>query len=280
MYAIKIIFIVTFIKYCELICEKKFYKNGYVCVCNSTYCDHIPNLLQQLPVENYEIYTTSKRNLGFHKTIGKFENIFKQTHKIDIEIIEPYVKFQTIIGFGGHFTEAFGYNLHGLNEQLQEKILTTIFDKKNYGIGYSLCRVPIGATEFSLKPYSHANLTNSKSLQFQLQQDDILYKIPYILKALKLNRFLNLITSVRSAPPWMKTNNNWCGTSELKLEFYQLWCEYILKFFDEYHKFNITFWGTIAYDHPINGYFPCSWVPQTSMGWLPYNTVRFYFIFR
>lgn len=71
-----------------------------------------------------------------------------------------------------------------------------------------------------------------------------------------LNKELKLFASAWTAPPWMKTNNNWIGVGTLKSNYYQLWTDYYIRFLDEYHKFNISIWGITTGNEPMLGFLP------------------------
>lgn len=91
--------------------------------------------------------------------------------------IDVSKRFQQIIGFGGAFTDATGINVLSLSVESQRNLLRSYFSPD--GVQYSLCRVPMGATDFSLKPYTYQDST---SLPFQLQEEDTIYKV-YVKKA-------------------------------------------------------------------------------------------------
>lgn len=58
----------------DLPCAVKSESGGYVCVCNSTYCDTIesPDTLQ---VGKYVQYITSDTSPGFTKSTGNFQQV-------------------------------------------------------------------------------------------------------------------------------------------------------------------------------------------------------------
>jgi hypothetical protein len=66
--------------------------------------------------------------------------------------IDPASTFQSIIGFGGAFTEASAYNYFKLPVPLRDKFLEAYFGEK--GIGYSVGRIHINSCDFSLGSYS------------------------------------------------------------------------------------------------------------------------------
>lgn len=53
----------------------------------------------------------------------------------------------------------------------------------------------------------------------------------------------------------MKTNHNITGSLGFLIdEYYQLWADYYLKFFNAYAENNITFWGVTTQNEPATGY--------------------------
>lgn len=155
-------------------CISRVTESGSVCVCNSTYCDTIP-VEEQLQPGDYQLYTTSKANLGFWTVKGHFSNTTKDS---DVTVIVENVTtvYQTVLGFGGAFTDAAGINLLRLSEPAQERLIEAYFGEE--GLQYSLGRVPIGGTDFSTKPYTYCDEEDASLDKFALQQEDFLYKVP------------------------------------------------------------------------------------------------------
>lgn len=67
-------------------------------------------------------------------------------------LFDPEVKYQSIIGFGGAFTEASAYNFFQLPVPQRDKFLEAYFGDN--GIGYSVGRIHINSCDFSLGSYS------------------------------------------------------------------------------------------------------------------------------
>lgn len=57
------------------------------------------------------------------------------------------------------------------------------------------------------------------------------------------------------------------STGTLKPEFYQLYAEYIKKFFDAYKERGIDIWGITPGNEPLDGFIP--FFTFNSMGWTP-----------
>lgn len=73
----------------------------------------------------------------------------KPLESIHIDLTQ---KKQTIIGFGGAFTEASAYNLRRVDSSVRQEALNAYFDPEN-GLGYRLGRVSIHGCDFSLGSY-------------------------------------------------------------------------------------------------------------------------------
>ncbi|KAJ8947595.1 hypothetical protein NQ318_010107, partial [Aromia moschata] len=240
-------------------CNTRKVEFGTVCVCNSSHCDTVPKI-EDLEPRKYQVYTTSKHGLGFNSQVKYFS---KKSSSSSIVIKIGEKKYQKIVGFGGAFTDSTGANVRSLPRAAQKRLLEK----------YSLCRVPIGGTDFSPRPYSYANRPNDVNLEnFKLQKEDLIYKIPLIRDAigLKGDSGLKLFASAWTAPPWMKTERLWTGYSVLKDEFFQLWAEYAVKFFDEYKQRGIDFWGMTTGNEPLNGFYSHDYLKINSMGWIPH----------
>lgn len=181
--------------------------------------------------------------------------------------INRKARCQTMIGFGGAFTDSAGINILTLSKPAQEKLLRSYFSKS--GIEYNLGRVPIAGTDFSTHPYTYDDGGYDPQLKnFNLTQEDFKYKIPMINRAKAMSeKEISLIATAWSAPTWMKTNKAITGFGFLQNKFYNAWANYHLKFLDEYERYNITIWAFTTGNEPINGIIPV--IRFNSMGWTP-----------
>ncbi|XP_035743367.1 lysosomal acid glucosylceramidase-like [Vespa mandarinia] len=255
---------------------RKFNYDSFVCVCNSTYCDSTPEI-KEPEVGNYYAYSSDrdKRRLTFSQ--GKFledvnensipdgNNIFSLNNTI---IVDRNTKYQKIQGFGGAFTDSAGMDIKTLSEPTQNILIKTYFDRS--GSRYTLGRVPIGGSDFSIKAYTLDNTENDTNLEhFKLTKYDTDYKIPLIKQALKLSPDLRLTSAVWSPPIWMKTNNEYSGPGILKKEYYQTYAEYYIKFIQAYKSYGIDIWAVSTGNEPNDAWIPGA--PISSMGWFPFE---------
>ncbi|XP_060527870.1 putative glucosylceramidase 4 [Cylas formicarius] len=231
-------------------CNPREASFGTVCVCDSSYCDTVPEI-ENLSSAQYQIYTTSKGQLGFTSKVGPTgSRSSNASNKVSVPDLGK--TYQSVLGFGGAFTDSTGYNILSLPEQAQEKLLRSYWGDE--GISYSIGRVPISGTDFSLRGYTYCDEKDETLDSWALQPEDFDYKIAFVKKAGELRgRPLTLFATSWSAPIWMKSNNNLIGGGHLKDEYYHLWGEYYLKFFRAYQQQDVTFWGMSTQNEPVYG---------------------------
>lgn len=115
---------------------------------------------------------------------------------------------QTILGFGGAFTEASALTWQALSPELQHRLLEAYFHPTE-GIGYTLGRVHINSCDFASHSYSFDDVPEDFEL---FHFDDAVSHdkrtlIPFIKAAQSFlgdERPLQLVASPWSPPAWMK----------------------------------------------------------------------------
>ena len=244
--------------------RRKYGKDQYVCVCDSSYCDDL-GPLPDTSDGKVAVYETTRDGLRFRKNYvykgqsSLTEPTVKTKKKFTIKVKRDE-KHQSIWGFGGAFTDSTGINLRYLNDTLAAHVINDYYSPQ--GIGYSVGRVPVGGTDFSDRPYTYNddNVGDYEQTNFTLAQDDHLYKIPYIKQAQKLNGNLKLLASAWSPPAWMKSSNSISKRGTLKSSdvYYKSWAKYYAKFFTEYKKKGIEFWGLTSGNEPVASYIHSS----------------------
>ena len=193
---------------------------------------------------NFEVYETSQNGNALTKI-----NAFS-TDKNAVTInINPKIKFQTITGFGGAFTESSAYLLNRLSEGNRKKIMQAYFSEA--GANYSLTRTHINSCDFSLKHYAYDMVDGDKNLEhFSIDEDKKNNLIPMILEAKSISKDgFNIIASPWTAPPWMKDNKAWVG-GKLLPEYNDTWALYFSKYIDAYKKEGIDIWGLTVENEP------------------------------
>ncbi|MDD3187410.1 MAG: glycoside hydrolase family 30 protein [Bacilli bacterium] len=174
----------------------------------------------------------SKRKFHIKEEIKITE---KSNTENNLIIIYPNITYQEIIGFGGAFTEASGYNLNKLNKEIANKIINDYFSID--GNNYNLCRTHINSCDFSLENYNYSNNPELKDFSIKRDKD---FLIPTIKKAVSVNKSIKLLASPWSPPPFMKTNKKMNNGGKLLEKYYARWAEYLLKYIREYQKEGIN----------------------------------------
>jgi len=149
--------------------------------------------------------------------------------------------FQEVAGFGAALTDAAAWLIqHRLSPSGRDSLLRELFSPE-HGIGLSLARVTIGASDFSLTPYTFDDVApgaRDEALEhFSLaaHQADV---IPTLKAARAYNPTLQLMATPWSAPAWMKTSASLVkGT--LRRDAYPAFAEYLTRVVESYAEAGI-----------------------------------------
>ncbi len=167
--------------------------------------------------------------------------------------------FQTIIGFGGAFTDAASFIFSKLNSTLQAQVLNMYFSDQ--GLRYNMARLPIGSCDFSLMNYNYDSTSGDANLtKFSIDHDKSQI-IPLIKKAnatiLKgSGDALYIVATPWSPPNWLKENNSpYCPTDcaggcVLKDQYRDTWALYFSKFLSAYKAEGVDIWGITIQNEP------------------------------
>lgn len=121
-------------------------------------------------------------------------------------------------GFGLAITTATAYNLLRMTQEDRTAFLTELFSKTD-GLGSSLIRVSIGASDFCLK--DNYTWCDAEGLEnFAVAQEDSNYLFPVLREIYAINPDVKIIGSPWSCPKWMKGGGSWGyeGYDEATLE--------------------------------------------------------------
>lgn len=150
--------------------------------------------------------------------------------------VDASTAYQTMVGFGAAMTDASAYLIETKISATQRDALMQDLFGRNPGIGLSFVRVPMGASDFSLRQYSYddvgANQTDSTLSRFSIAPDSA-FKIPALRQALALDPQLTVMASPWSAPGWMKTTGSLIKGTLLP-RYYDSFAEYFARFIDAY----------------------------------------------
>lgn len=145
--------------------------------------------------------------------------------------LRPEEKCQPILGFGAAFTDAACYTLNRLDPAVRAKLFHQLFDPS--GMGFSVCRTCIGASDYSTKVFSYDEGEVDPSLsRFSIEQDRA-YVLPILREARKANPDLFLFSSPWSPPGWMKSNASMLG-GNMHRQYMASYANYFVKFLQAY----------------------------------------------
>jgi glucosylceramidase len=164
--------------------------------------------------------------------------------------VTPATTYQTMMGFGGSFTESAALAMNQLDATKREEAISAYFGPT--GANYSICRAQMGASDFSAGLYSFDDTQGDTALKnFSIAHDQNTI-IRYIKDALAKNPQLKIFGSPWSAPAWMKTNNNMDGGGYLKSDpaVQRAWALYFVKYVQQYTAAGVPIWGITIQNEP------------------------------
>ena len=240
----------------------QFNQSSFVCACNATYCDTYGRVDELIKPESALVVTSDKESKRLDVQYADFITN-DDLNRIEF-ILDETKTYQEILGFGGAFTDSAAVNMYDMDAETIENIMASYFDPT--GLDYSIGRVNMGGCDFSTRPYTYVDTPGDVALDtFELQEEDFL-KIDLVKQA---NTFrdvpLKMYASPWTAPPWMKSNNDYKGEGYLLPEYYQAWADYFVKFLDAYKAEGIEHWGLTAQNEPWDGLVPN--FTFNAMGW-------------
>ncbi|MBQ9123558.1 MAG: glucosylceramidase [Lachnospiraceae bacterium] len=184
-------------------------------------------------------------NCKIIKTVPE-EQIFWQQEEKSVQFegdcmhsveLYPDVTEQTVVGFGGAFTEASAHTFAGLSEEEKKKVIEGYFGED--GLRYNVGRIPMHSCDFGLGNYTYVEEGDETLSSFSVSHDEkeILPMITMAREeALRTGQQMKFLTAPWSPPAFMKTNGEMNHGGRLKKEYYELWAKYFVKFLKAYKE--------------------------------------------
>lgn len=164
--------------------------------------------------------------------------------------VHPGRRLQTLLGFGGAFTEAAAVTWQKLPPAQQQAVLQACFDSVD-GHGYTLCRVHMNSCDFALGNYAHAEHPGDFALEHFHIDRDRQALLPFIKAAQAVaGRPLQLLVSPWSPPAWMKTNGQMNQGGKLRPECRAAWAQCYVRFIRAYEAEGVPVWGVSVQNEP------------------------------
>jgi glucosylceramidase len=172
------------------------------------------------------------------KIVPEVEKLYNAKIKIDSS-----KEYQEILGFGGAFNEVGFEAIASLNTEGKDELFKALFDEEE--CNFSLCRTPIGASDFALDAYSLNDTKDDYEMKnFSIERDKK-YLLPYIKEALKYRPDAKIWSCPWSPPYWMKTNGDMCNGGELieTPENLKAYAKYLVKYLQAYKNEGVDIYG-------------------------------------
>jgi glucosylceramidase len=160
-------------------------------------------------------------------------------------------QFQSLLGFGGAFTEAAAVSWLALPLAQQEAALRDCFSAAD-GHGYGLCRVHMGSCDFALGNYAHVEQPGDVALAGWSIERDRQALLPMIKAAQRVaGQPLQILASPWSPPAWMKTNGQMNHGGELLPQYREAWAACYVRFIKAYAAEGVPIWGVTVQNEPM-----------------------------
>jgi len=168
--------------------------------------------------------------------------------------VDDGVRYQTMDGFGASLTDSSAWLLSKkLSDAARKEALEMLFSRSK-GIGLSLLRQPMGASDFALEAYSYddmpAGQTDPKLAKFSIEHDRA-YILPILREALAINPNLKIMASPWSPPGWMKTSDSMIFGSLLP-SAYGPFAEYFVKYVQAYEAAGVPIYAITPNNEPLH----------------------------
>jgi glucosylceramidase len=164
-------------------------------------------------------------------------------------------QYQQMDGFGAAMTDSSAWLIYTQMPEAQRKAVMSNLFSRTDGIGISVMRLPMGASDLVNGPaYTYDDMPAGQSdpdlAHFSIEHDKA-YIIPALQDAFKLNPSLKLIASPWSPPAWMKDSDQ-LGRGTLKSQYYAAWAQYFVRFIQAYQAEDVPIYAVTLQNEPHN----------------------------
>ena len=167
---------------------------------------------------------------------------------IDIDATRSY---QEMAGFGAAMTDASSHLIYQLPGATRDTLMRELFGREP-GIGLSFIRVPMGASDFSLRHYSYDDMPagqfDTALGHFSIDADRV-ERLPLLRQAFATNPQLKIVASPWSAPGWMKTTGSLIGGT-LRSDAMEAFARYFVRFIDAYAAEGVPIFAVTLQNEP------------------------------
>ena len=178
-----------------------------------------------------------------------FPDVNEKEREKELVNLYPQVRYQTIAGFGGAFTDSAGYMFAQMPPHLQDRLIDDYFSPE--GLGYTIGRTSVDSCDFSLECYASCDTPGDMQLDgFDVSRAQK-YMLPLLRRAnQKAAQPIKMMLTPWTPPAWMKTNGSRLRGGMLKEEYYGLWAEYICRFIKQYQADGVDVCAVSSQNEP------------------------------
>jgi glucosylceramidase len=141
-------------------------------------------------------------------------------------------RFQSILGFGGAFTDASCYLLSRMDPSQRQVLMDEFFGPR--GLRLSVGRTCVGCSDYSRNAYTYDDSKDPDPdlRDFSIQHDRA-YILPTLRDAMRINPEMFYFSTPWSPPAWMKAGDSLLGGSMHK-QYFASYAQYFVKFIQAY----------------------------------------------
>jgi len=146
--------------------------------------------------------------------------------------LDPGVRYQEVLGFGGAFTDASCYLFQVMDPAPRKALLADLYGPG--GLRLNMGRTCVGSSDYSTKVYSYDDSVepDPELKHFSIAHDHQ-WILPTLRQARQVNPDLFLFSSPWSPPGWMKANRSMLGGS-MRSRYYAPYAQYFVRFLKDY----------------------------------------------
>ncbi len=168
--------------------------------------------------------------------------------------VDDAVKYQTMDGFGYTLTGGSASLINQMTDTKKNELINELFGKGDNSIALSYVRLSMGASDLDATVFSYNDLpvgeTDINQTKFTINPDKT-HLIPILKKILAINPTIKIIATPWSPPIWMKDINSSIGGS-LKLEYYNSYANYFVKYIQAMKAEGITIHAITPQNEPLH----------------------------
>ena len=184
--------------------------------------------------------------------------------------INPAQRFQSIVGFGGAFTDSSCYLLSQMQADARTKLMNELVGPD--GLRLSMGRTCIGASDYarSLYSFDDSPVPDPELKHFSIEHDRA-YILPTLRAAQQANPEMYYFSSPWSPPGWMKAGGSMLGGS-MRKKYFDAYADYFVKFIEGYRAAGVKISAVCSQnevDTDQDGRMPAAlWGQEYEMGFI------------